>query len=356
VTLAAEIQNLIAARGPIPVADYMALALGHPKFGYYATRDPLGATGDFTTAPEISQMFGELIGAWVGAVWSTQGGPAEIVLAEFGPGRGTLMVDALRALRKAGEFLEAAEIWLIETSPVLRAAQAERLSEFNVRWAQGVEELPDVPTYAVANEFFDVLPIRQFRRAGSGWQERLVDVSRGRFVFIDGPVRLAPHLDMRFPLLPDGVVVEVNPAAEKILAVLGRRIAARGGAGLIVDYGAWDGVGDTLQAIRAHCKVDPLDAPGGSDITAHVRFRALAEAARPAQAFGPLTQGVFLDRLGIGARAARLAQGRTPATQETIAGQLRRLTAPEEMGTLFKAMALLPPGQTAPPGYEADAD
>jgi SAM-dependent MidA family methyltransferase len=298
-------------------------------------------------------MFGELIGAWIAQVWQEQGRPARFVLAELGPGRGTLTADALRALRGAPAFLEAMELWLVETSPTLRRAQAVRLAGAGARWAARVEELPEGPLFVVANEFFDALPIRQFRRADPGWQERRVGLVGDRLGFTFGRLAPAPELDPRFPLLPDGVLVEVSPAAEAIARRLGARIAGEGGAALIFDYGAWDGTGDTLQAVRAHAFADPLEAPGEADLTAHVRFRALAEAAAPAQALGPVTQGAFLGRLGIGARAARLAAGRGLATAEAVAGQLRRLTDPAEMGTLFKAMALVSPGATAP-GFERD--
>ncbi len=352
--LGATLRDMIAARGPISVAEFMALALGDPAHGYYATRDPFGAAGDFITAPEISQMFGELVGGWIVQTWRDQGAPRPVVLAEFGAGRGTLMADALRVLRAAPDFVAAMQLWLIETSPVLRAAQARRLGDARPCWATRIEDLPEGPVFAIANEFFDALPIRQFRRADPGWQQRRVGVAGGRLAFDFAPVGMVPALDARFPLLPDGVIVEVSVAAEAVAAALGARIAARGGAALIVDYGDRDGTGDTLQAVRGHQPVDALDAPGTTDLTAHVRFCALAEAAAPARCFGPVPQGVFLQRLGIAARAARLAQGQGAATAAAVAGQLRRLTDPVEMGSLFKAMALLPAGAAQPAGFEID--
>lgn len=350
----AELRARIAARGPLGIDEFMAVALGHPEHGYYVARDPLGAAGDFTTAPEISQMFGELVGAWIAQAWVDRGAPGRFVLAELGPGRGTLMADALRAARAAPGFLDAADLWLVETSPVLRAAQARALGAFAPRWANRAEDLPPGPLFIVANEFFDALPVRQFRRADPGWQERRLGLAGDRLAFGYGPVRVDADLDARFPLLPDGVTVEVGAVGEAVARGLGARIAAVGGAALIVDYGAWDGTGDTLQAARAHAAADPLDAPGLADLTAHVRFRALAEAAAPALAFGPAAQGDWLRRLGIAARAERLARGRPPAAAEAIAGQLRRLTDPAEMGTLFRVMALLPPGAPPPPGFEVD--
>ena len=352
--LEAELRDRIAARGSIGVGEYMALALGHPAHGYYMTRDPLGAGGDFVTAPEISQMFGELVGAWMAQVWADQGAPTRLALAELGPGRGTLMRDALRALARAPGFLDATELWLVETSPALRAAQARALGGFAPRWVERVEALPPGPLFVVANEFFDALPIRQFRRADPGWQERQVGLAGDRLAFGFGPLRIDSVLDARFPLLPDGVLVEVGAAGEAAARVLGARIAAEGGAALVVDYGAWDGTGDTLQAARGHAAADPLDGPGTADLTAHVRFRALAEAAAPARVFGPVGQGAWLGRLGIAARAARVAEGRPPEVAAVVARQLRRLTDPAEMGTLFRVLAALPPGAAPPPGFEAD--
>ncbi len=348
--LEAVLRDRIAAEGPMSIARFMELCLGHPEHGYYAARDPFGAAGDFVTAPEISQMFGEMVGAWIGQVWLEQGAPSPVVLAEFGPGRGTLMADALRVLRAVPGFAAAAELWLVETSPALRRAQAARLGAHAPRWAAEPAELPPGPVFAIANEFFDALPIRQFRRVDPGWQERLVGVSDGRLAFGYGPVRMDAALDRRFEMVPDGVVVETSAAGEAAAAWLGARIAGSGGAALILDYGAWDGTGDTLQAVRRHAAADPLSHPGEADLTAHVRFRALAEAAAPARTFGPAAQGAFLARLGIGARAARLAAAAGQA--ETIAAQLHRLTDPVEMGTLFQALAVLPRDGATPPGFE----
>lgn len=346
----AALRALIAERGSASVADLMGLALAE----YYSGRDPLGAAGDFVTAPEISQMFGELAGAWIAQAWLDQGAPGRIVLAELGPGRGTLMADALRVLRRIPGFLDAAELCLVETSPALRAVQADRLGAFAPRWAARVEELPPGPLFAVANEFFDALPIRQHRRVDSLWQERRVALAGDRLAFAFGAPRGEPGLDARFPLAADGAVVEVNPMGEAIAAFLGARIAAEGGAALVFDYGEIDGTGDTLQALRRHAPADPLDAPGTADLTAHVRFRALIEAARPAAAFGPRPQGAFLTALGLGARTERLARGASPEAAEGLARDVRRLTDPAEMGTLFKALALLPPEAGRPAGFETD--
>ena len=348
--LADLVRARIAEEGPMRIDAFMALALGHPTLGYYATRDPLGAGGDFTTAPEISQMFGELTGLWLVQAWLDQGGPAPFVLAEFGPGRGTLMRDALRAARAVPEFLAAARLWLVETSATLRARQAETLAAHAPRWASRPAELPAGPLFAVANEFLDALPIRQVRRTDAAWSERTVVGVGGGFALAWGPPRPDADLDRRFPGLADGAVAEIGEAAEAFAAGLGARIAATGGAALLVDYGAWDGWGDTLQALRRHAPADPLADPGEADLTAHVRFRPLAEAARPARACGPVGQGAFLERLGITERALALARGKPAEEAAAIAAAHRRLTHTGEMGNLFQVLAFLPEGAPPPPG------
>jgi NADH dehydrogenase [ubiquinone] 1 alpha subcomplex assembly factor 7 len=348
--LGALIRARIAAEGPLRLDACMALCLGHPTLGYYATRDPLGAAGDFTTAPEISQMFGELLGAWAAQVWHDRGRPSRFVLAELGPGRGTLMRDGLRAAGAMPGFRAAAELWLVETSPALRARQAETLGTAP-RWTDRVEALPDGPLILFANEFFDALPIRQAQRADAFWRERIVASDGDELTLAWAAPRPDPGLEARFPLVPDGTIVEVNPAGEAIAAWLGARIARDGGAALVIDYGAWDGTGDTLQALRAHAPAAPLARPGEADLTAHVRFRALAEAARPAAAHGPVPQGVFLETLGITARARTLARGRSDAELEAVAAAHRRLTHPDEMGNLFQVLALSESAAQPPPGF-----
>jgi SAM-dependent MidA family methyltransferase len=340
------IRARIAEEGPMPVETFMGLALQHPEHGYYITRDPLGA--HFTTAPEVSQLFGEMIGGWLCQAWLDAGRPDPVRLVELGPGRGTLMADALRVIARVPAMAVALDLWLVETSPVLRAAQAARLPR--ARWADRLDAVPDGPLLLVANELFDALPVAQVRRLDEGWQERVVTLEAGRLAFGFGPVAHRPELDSRFPLLPAGVIVEHAPAAEALAAEIGRRLREAGGAALVLDYGEWDGAGDTLQAIGPAGRADPLAAPGEADLTAHVRFRALAEAAAAA-AFGPVPQGAFLERLGITARARALARGREgPALEAVVAGH-RRLTDPSAMGQVFKAMALLPPGAPVPAGF-----
>ncbi|MEM7522995.1 MAG: SAM-dependent methyltransferase, partial [Pseudomonadota bacterium] len=266
----------IEQSGPMPLSEYMAICLGHPEHGYYRRQDPLGKAGDFTTAPEISQMFGELLGLSLAQAWVDQGSPAPFRLVELGPGRGALMADALRAAAAAPGFRDAADVWLVETSPALRAEQAARVPG-PPRWADRLSDVPAGPTFLIANEFFDALPIQQFIRKDGAWFERMVGLADDRLAY---GLRRAP-----LPLgdAPDGAVRELRPLLSNIGAEIGARIAARGGAAIIVDYGyaAPDPLGgDTFQAVRGHAYADPLVAPGAADLTAHVDFAALAAAVR----------------------------------------------------------------------------
>jgi len=350
-----EIRELIALEGPIPVERYMALCLSHPRHGYYLTRDPLGADGDFTTAPEISQMFGELIGLWAAEVWRSMGAPARLVLVELGPGRGTLMSDALRAARVLPAFLAAVEVHLVETSPALRARQEAMLRAAGrpVRWHERLETVPPGPAIVIANEFFDALPIRQFVRAGDGWRERLVGLDAGGRLAFGLAGAPSPAIDVP---APEGAVLEWPAIGIEIAGALAERLAAQGGAALVVDYGrAGPAFGDTLQAVRRHAFADPLDAPGEADLTAHVDFARLASAAeaRGAASHGSIAQGAFLRALGIEARAAALARRAGPDQAQAIQAALARLTgsAQNQMGELFKAVALTHPHLSPPPGF-----
>lgn len=353
-----HLRQLIAHQGPVSVARYMQLALGHPEHGYYMRADPLGAAGDFITSPEISQIFGELIGAWCVQSWRDMGSPAAFALTELGPGRGTLMADALRAAKHAPDFLAAAQLHLVETSPVLRAKQLAAIGP-RAGWHHSVDTLPELPMLIIANEFFDALPVRQFQRAGRGWYERMVgsDPDTDELVFCLSP---EPLVDISF--LPDagrdapaGTIIEICPAAVAIAGALAHRIAANGGAALIIDYGhAASAPGDTLQAMRAHTYCDVLADPGCADLTAHVDFAQLAGAARAAGArvYGSVAQGVFLNRLGIQQRAEILLRNADAAQAEQIRTAVARLTAPDQMGSLFKVMAMCHPLLTAPAGFE----
>ncbi|MDO5756172.1 MAG: SAM-dependent methyltransferase [Rhodobacterales bacterium] len=338
----------ITEAGPMTLAEYMAQCLMHPQHGYYATRDPLGTAGDFITAPEISQMFGELLGLALAQAWLDQGAPAPFALAELGPGRGTLMADVLRATRGVPGFHAAAKVHLVEASPTLRAAQAERVE--SAAWHDTVQTLPDLPLFLVANEFFDALPIRQAQRDGAHWRERMVGRKGDRLIpGLSGPTAMPP-LAHRVADTQEGDIVEFSPAAAQIANHIGGQIAERGGAALIVDYGDWRAQGDTFQALRAHAPADPFDAPGMADLTAHVDFEALALAAAPARHTRITAQGVFLERLGITPRARKLAGTLAGAALEAHVAAHRRLTHPSEMGTLFKVMGLYPEGAAPPPG------
>lgn len=326
--------------------DYMALANAH----YYATRDPLGAGGDFITAPEISQMFGEVVGLWLADLWMRAGQPRDIAYVELGPGRGTLAADALRALASAGC---RPAVHLVETSPVLRRAQARAVPQ--ARFHDDIASLPDdVPLLVVANEFFDALPIRQYLRAEDGWRERVL-INDG----LEWGHRFFPSLGSADAAVPGafvaaslGSVVETCPVGTEIMAALAARIAVQGGAMIAIDYGyAGPATGDTMQAVQAHRFADPFVEPGARDLTAHVDFTALAEAAREGgcTVSSLAEQGPFLLRLGINARAGALAQ-RAPKRSGEFAAAVRRLTDPAEMGRLFKVMAATHPGWPIPEG------
>ena len=342
----------IAAQGPMRIDEYMTTCLLHPTKGYYTTRDPLGAKGDFVTAPEISQMFGELVGLALAQSWLSHGAPAPFTLAELGPGRGTLMADALRATRAVPGFVDAARIVLVEASPALRQRQAETLEGYEVAWVPDADALPDQPLYLVANEFFDALPIRQFVREGNRWRERQVGLSDGALAFGLAPPQPQPALAARLEDVPDGALIETASAAVPVMDAISRRIAAHGGAALIVDYGGWHLAGSSLQAVRRHEKVDVLAHPGEADLTAHVDFALLAEMAQGCRVSPMTPQGVFLERLGITQRAQALAAGLSGSPLETHVAAHRRLTHPQEMGNLFKVMALTQEGSALPPGLQ----
>lgn len=312
---------------------------------YYAVNDPFR---DFTTSPEISQVFGEILGLWAAVVWEHIGRPDPILLVEAGPGRGTLMADALRAIGQvAPAFASALRVHLIETSARLRAAQAERLP--GAIWHEGLETLPLEPFVLLANEFLDALPIRQFVKRGDGWTERFVH--RGQFVEV--PVECFHGLADREG--GAGSVAELNEPALAIARAVGTRLANQPGAALFLDYGPeHSAAGDSLQALRDGRPANPLDAPGAGDLTAHVDFEAFANAARDAGAVthGPIPQGIFLARLGLFQRTDRLARMRPAGQAAGLIEAARRLAEPDRMGRLFKAIAFGGPGRPLPPGFE----
>ena len=348
--LRAEIADLVRETGPIGVDRYMALCLGHPVHGYYRTRDPLGAKGDFTTAPEISQMFGELIGVWIALVREAMGAPERLALVELGPGRGTLMADALRALGRAAPGARF-DLHLVETSPVLRAAQGDALAAHDPTWHAGLDTLPEGPVVAVANEFFDCLPVRQFVRTDRGWCERVVGLAGDRLAFGLAP---EPAQDIAAPG-PEGALLTLPAAGLDLARRLARRVRTQGGAVLAVDYGhVRPGFGDTLQALAQHRFVDPLADPGGADLTAHVDFAALAQAAAAegAAVHGPVDQRDFLRAMGLDARAERLKARADAAQAAAIDAARARLTDPGRrgMGSLFKVIGLADPRLGPLPG------
>ena len=343
----------IAATGPLSLAEYMTICLHDPQAGYYATRPGLGAGANFITAPLVSQMFGELIGLWAAACWQAQGAPPRFRLVEMGPGDGTLMADLLRAGATVPGFVEAADLWLVEVSRPLRDRQAERLSTATAQWCDSLDQIPDgAPMILVANELLDCLPTRQFVRTPEGWAERMVGLdAAGDLTF-----GLAAPLPAKGRPGAVGAVFESSPAQAALGSQIGARLAADGGAALLIDYGpaAGEEGGDTFQALKGHQKVDPLACPGEADLTVHADFAAVAEAARAegAEARPLLTQAEFLGRLGIEARASALAQSR-PDRADQIGRQFERLTAQDQMGVLFKVLALHRPG-FIPPAFEAD--
>jgi SAM-dependent MidA family methyltransferase len=356
VELAERIARLNAIDGPLSVAQFMTFAMHDRERGYYATRDPLGAGGDFVTAPEISQMFGELLGLWCAQVWEDQGCPRPARLVELGPGRGTLMRDALRALRAAPAFLEAIDVVLIDSNPKLAGLQREMLKAQSVPVAWDVAfspKLADRPVFALANEFVDALPVRQFVRMSDGWHERMVGLDpAGGLAFVLSPVAADDALPITHAGAPVGSLCETSAAAQGLAAMLAQSVRQAGGAALVIDYG-YDApeFTSTLQATSRHRSESPLAQPGDADLSAHVDFAAFAAAARAedAQVYGPVEQGEFLLAVGIEIRAERLSH--TSTGPRSIALDLDRLTAADKMGGLFKALAILPPGTPRPPGF-----
>jgi NADH dehydrogenase [ubiquinone] 1 alpha subcomplex assembly factor 7 len=334
----------IRQKGPISVAHFMAAANAH----YYATRDPLGVAGDFTTAPEISQMFGELVGVWMADLWNRAGRP-DIHYVELGPGRGTLAQDALRAMARAG-FVPS--VHLVETSPALRAMQTEMLP--GAVFHDDISTLPEEGALLiVANEFFDALPIHQLVRGGSDWHERRIAAQGTLFLPVADKAVPESLIPKALRDAPVGSIIESAPASVAIITALAKRLKAQGGAALIIDYG-YDGpaLGETLQAVKGHRYANPFDAPGTQDLSAHVDFATLGAAAALAGAkvSGAIGQGAWLTAMEIGARAASLAKA-APEQNEEITTAYRRLTAPEAMGTLFRVMALCAPHWPEPAGF-----
>jgi NADH dehydrogenase [ubiquinone] 1 alpha subcomplex assembly factor 7 len=350
------LRDEIATHGPITVATFMATAMSHPEHGYYMKRDPLGREGDFITAPEVSQMFGELIGLWCVAGWERMGRPEKLMLVELGPGRGTLMADALRAIATVPACRAALDIHLVEISPPLKAAQVNALDGNLITWHDSLAALPEGPMLLVTNELYDALPIHQFIRTAEGWRERLVDAAPEGFRFV-----LASQNTPTTALISSaacgaalGSIAEVSAVGVSLTHEIGRRIAASDGLALIIDYASDQGpIGDTLQAVRRHGYHPVLDDPGEADISARVDFTTMARVADEAgaQAFGPVNQGDFLAALGIEARAEILSRNASETQLADIAQAVQRLVGPSEMGCLFKALAIARSGSPPPVGF-----
>ena len=355
-TLAERIGALIHAQGPLSIAQFMTVALHDPADGYYATKEVFGSSGDFVTAPEVSQMFGELVALWMAQVWHDQGRP-EGRLVELGPGRGTLMRDCVRTWKAAiPEFLHAMKLVLVEVSPRLREVQRETLNGVTIEWQDRFDDrLGDAPLFLIANEFFDALPIRQYVKTARGWCERMVSIDEaGALCFALAPVPVSPGtIPPDRSAAPVGGVYEISPAGNALAEEIGHIIARHKGAALIVDYGYEKvGFGETLQAVKGHGFAEVLVNPGASDLSAHVDFKALAHAIAigGADVSGPAGQGEFLKRLGIARRAAKLAAS-NPQEKEAVDAALSRLTAKDQMGVLFKVLAVLPKATLPPPGF-----
>jgi NADH dehydrogenase [ubiquinone] 1 alpha subcomplex assembly factor 7 len=358
--LECEIRRLIAVAGPMPLSEYMRLCLTHPQYGYYINRDPLGAGGDFTTSPEISQMFGELIGLWMASVWRQMGAPENLRVIELGPGRGTMMHDALRAARVVSGFRAAVVLHLVEVSPALQQIQQRRLESLDVPllWHAALEDVPPGPSIIIANEFIDALPVHQAVKQASGWHERVVDVAPDGNFFIGTACDPLPFFETAMPRGlrhgPEGAVFEWRE--DGLALELGRRVRIEGAA-LIIDYGhAHYGLGDTLQAVAGHSFADPLRTPGKVDLTAHVDFEALAQCAESmgARIHGPIRQRDLFLRLGIEKRADALKASASLDKIADIEIAFSRLIGDgaRGMGELFKAIAIAAPKLGPLPGFE----
>jgi NADH dehydrogenase [ubiquinone] 1 alpha subcomplex assembly factor 7 len=358
--LDAEIRRLIGIAGPMPIAEYMGLCLTHPRYGYYVNRDPFGAGGDFVTSPEISQMFGELIGLWMGSVWQQMGAPENIRIVELGPGRGTLMHDALRAAKIVEGFRDALVVHLVEISPALQQVQQRMFEGLDVPmlWHTTIEDVPPGPSIIVANEFIDALPVHQAVKEAGGWHERMIDIAPdGHFTIAAAPEPL-PHFEAAMPRelrsAPEGAIFEWR--SDSLALEIGRRTRDEGAA-LIIDYGHVQiGLGDTLQAVAGHSFTDPLRAPGSADLTAHVDFESLSQCAESmgARIHGPIRQRDLFLRLGIVQRASALKANAPPSKAAQIDVALARLIAEgaRGMGELFKAIAIAAPRFGTLPGFE----
>lgn len=358
-SLRSRLKRRIDAKGPLSIAQYMEACLGDPEYGYYNTRDPFGVSGDFITAPEISQIFGELIGLWCVIMWRAMGKPDQIQLIELGPGRGTLMADALRAAKIALDFVKASQVHLVEMSPVLRDQQKKHLESTGItpQWHPDLSAVPDGPSIIIANEFLDALPIRQFQKSEGDWFERCVSVSEtGALEFCLSP----GSIDIR-DLIPEGLrkkagdgdIAEIRPEIPNLIETVASRAQDHALAALFIDYGhEASALGDTFQAVKAHEFTDPLASPGEADITSHVDFEHLAATAEENDltVHRPISQAQFLSGLGLKERSQKLMENApTPEVAAEVSNGAQRLTGTRQMGELFKVIALTSDGLTPPP-------
>ncbi len=348
------IRERIALDGPMRVSDFMQICLLHTEHGYYVKNLAFGIQGDFITAPEISQMFGELLGLCLAQAWIDQGAPSDFHLLELGPGRGTLMSDILRATRSVPGLHNAAGITLLEASETMQKRQQHTLSGYQVNWISSLDELADKPIFVIANEFFDALPIRQYVRVGDVWHERLIGAQDDQLGFGLSPIaQTDDYLQTRLGDTQDGDIVEVSEATQSMIGQLSKHIQTHGGCALIIDYGGWTSKGDTLQAVVNHKYADVLHALGDADLTAHLDFEQIATASHCAVS-KMCTQQDLLEQLGISNRTQTLVTSATNEAQKNdIISAYRRLTHEEEMGTLFKAISLFPKNGPCPAGFEA---
>lgn len=353
-TLKQELEHLIQTEGPLSVARYMSLCLSHPKYGFYMTHDPLGLDGDFITAPEISQIFGELIGLWLLNVWDQMGRPAPFHLIELGPGRGTLLKDVLRAAQLMPDFVKSAHIHLVDTSPILKAKQQANLDmHSHIYWHENLNTVPEGPSLVIANEFFDALPVHQFSRFHNAWHERLIGLDEERNLQFG--LAAQPHPSLKIEAQEESVL-ESPDIMYDIVDQLVARFIQHPSAALIIDYGSlFSGFGDTLQAVKKHQYADPFEEPGNADLTVHVDFAKLAHYLQRSglPVSGPVTQGDFLKSLGIETRLQKLQQYQTPDKASNLQAAVQRLigSGAEEMGQLFKVIAFSSPSLKPLPGF-----
>lgn len=354
-----QLKSYIETKGPISTRAFMEACLYDPAHGYYRTGYPIGAHGDFITAPEISQMFGEMLSIWCVVTWQTMGQPVPLQIVELGPGRGTLMCDLLRSLTKLHPHFEMISVHMVERSVDLRAAQHALLKNFNctITWHENLSDVPSAPTLMIANEFLDCLPIRQFVKTTNSWNERMVGVDEnGQFCFVVGTeLPKGMIIPKRFEDANPGSIFEFCPGFETVIKDVHRLAEAHPLAALFIDYG-FEGpaLGETLQAVQKHKMISPFVQPGDIDLTAHVDFTSLAalSMAHGMRAYGPRDQGAFLSQLGIGARAEMLVKNATEEQAEQLASDVVRLVAPEKMGSLFKTICITSAGISPPPPYD----